>query len=97
MREIMPEKKGNELSKEKTDIVEKESIFITDLDEYLFGQGTHYEIYKKLGAHLTEKDKKKGVYFAVWAPNAEEVSVIGSFNNWNSEVHKMKKREPMGV
>lgn len=93
----MPEKKGNELSKEKTDIVEKESIFITDLDEYLFGQGTHYEIYKKLGAHLTEKDKKKGVYFAVWAPNAEEVSVIGSFNNWNSEVHKMKKREPMGV
>ena len=41
---------------------------ITEFDQYLFSQGTHYEIYKKLGAHLTERDGKEGVYFAVWAP-----------------------------
>ena len=53
-----------------------------ELDQYLFGQATHYDIYKKLGAHPTTQDRKKGVYFAVWAPNAVKVSVIGDFNQW---------------
>ena len=48
----------------------------------MFGQGTHYEIYNKLGAHLMEIDGVKGTYFAVWAPNAVNVSVVGEFNNW---------------
>lgn len=55
-------------------ITEKEKLQpyeIGELDQYLFGQGTHYEIYKKLGAHRVKKDGKDGVYFAVWAPNAE--------------------------
>ena len=50
-----------------------ETMKFTELDQYLFGQGTHYEIYKKLGAHPTVRRGKKGVYFAVWAPNAQEV------------------------
>ena len=58
------------------------SMKFTDLDQYLFGQGTNYEVYKKLGAHPTTYRRKKGVYFAVWAPNAQSVSVIGEFNDW---------------
>ena len=55
---------------------EKEMEF-TQLDQYLFGQGKHYEIYKKLGAHPTSVRRKKGVYFAVCAPNSKIVSVVG--------------------
>ena len=56
---------------------------IGELDHYLFGQGNHYEIYKKLGAHEVTAGKK-GVYFAVWAPHAKSVSVIGEFNGWDA-------------
>ena len=55
---------------------------IGELDQYLFGQGTHYEIYKKMGAHFVKDGKKSGVYFAVWAPHAKSVAVIGEFNGW---------------
>ena len=48
----------------------------TELDQYLFGQGTNYDIYRKLGAHPDTQNRKKGVYFAVWAPNAQAVSVV---------------------
>ena len=73
------------------------SPFITEMDRYLFGSGTHYDIYKKLGAHITEKDGEKGVYFAVWAPNAKSISVIGDFNNWNEEADKMEKTGDVGI
>lgn len=69
----------------------------SELDMYFFGQATHYEIYHKLGAHPTEEKGKEGVYFAVWAPNAAKVSVIGSFNNWQEDVNEMERQEPMGV
>ena len=69
----------------------------TQLDQYLFGQGTHYEIYKKLGAHPTSVKRKKGVYFAVWAPNAKSVSVVGEFNNWDTEANPMQKAGDIGV
>lgn len=65
------------------------------LDMYYLGQGTHYDIYKKLGAHPVKG--KKGVYFAVWAPHAEKVSVIGTFNDWKTDAHEMERLEPMGV
>jgi len=58
-------------------------LFLTEADQYVFAQGCHYEIYEKMGAHLTEVDGKRGVYFAVWAPNAEYVNVVGSFNDWD--------------
>ena len=69
----------------------------TQLDQYLFGQGTHYEIYKKLGAHPTSVKRKKGVYFAVWAPNAKSVSVVGEFNSWDTEANPMQKAGEIGV
>src|SRR5688572_1278696 len=56
---------------------------LTGDDLYLFNEGTHYHLYDKLGAHLIEHNGVRGTYFAVWAPNAERVSVIGSFNGWN--------------
>ncbi len=69
----------------------------SDLDMYLFGQGTHYDIYRKLGAHIATQDGKEGVYFAVWAPHAKSVSVIGSFNGWREDANVMERLAPMGI
>ena len=69
---------------------------IGELDHYLFGQGNHYEIYKKLGAHEVTAGKK-GVYFAVWAPHAKSVSVIGEFNGWDAAADRMERQEPLGI
>ncbi|SHJ38544.1 1,4-alpha-glucan branching protein GlgB [Pseudobutyrivibrio xylanivorans] len=66
----------------------------TDLDGYLFGQGTHYDIYKKLGAHKGKKGKDNGFYFDVWAPHASKVAVIGEFNNWDETRNFMQRVEP---
>jgi 1,4-alpha-glucan branching enzyme len=63
---------------------------ISEFDLYLLAEGTHYRAYEKLGAHLTEKDGKRGVQFAVWAPNARRVSIIGDFNNWNPSTAVMQ-------
>ena len=63
----------------------------TEMDSYLFGQATHYEIYEKLGAHVCKKDGKKGVIFDLWAPHAKQVFVIGQFNDWNETSHEMEK------
>ena len=70
---------------------------IGELDQYLLGQGNHYEIYKKLGAHLVEDGDKKGTYFAVWAPNAQKVSVIGEFNDWDLTANVMERNDPVGI
>jgi 1,4-alpha-glucan branching enzyme len=75
----------------------EERMHFSDLDQYLFGQGTHYDVYKKLGAHPAEQDGQKGIYFAVWAPNAQAVSVIGEFNNWDNEKNPMVKVGSIGV
>ncbi len=64
---------------------------ITELDLHLFAEGNHYRIYEKLGAHITEINGIKGVFFAVWAPNARNVSVLGDFNNWDGRFHQMRK------
>ncbi|MGN0243851.1 MAG: 1,4-alpha-glucan branching protein GlgB [Lachnospiraceae bacterium] len=76
---------------------EKSTPFVTDIDQYLFGQGTHYDIYNKLGAHLITEKGKKGTYFAVWAPHAAAVSVIGDFNDWDGTDYLMKRLEPLGI
>ena len=70
---------------------------IGELDQYLFGNGTHYELYKKMGAHLVTVDGVKGVYFAVWAPHAKSVSVIGEFNEWDLNADMMQRQDPMGI
>jgi 1,4-alpha-glucan branching enzyme len=68
-----------------------------DLDMYLYREGNHFEIYKKLGAHLTEINGHAGVSFAVWAPNAQRVSVVGDFNGWDGRAHPMRKRIESGI
>ena len=76
---------------------EMPSCFVTDMDQYLFGQGNHYDIFRKLGAHTVKHEGKKGVHFAVWAPHAHRVHVIGEFNGWDQESHEMKHLEPLGI
>ena len=71
--------------------------FITEFDQYLFGQGTHYDLYNKLGAHPMAVDGEEGVYFAVWAPNAEAVSLVGNFNEWDENATPMERLEPLGI
>nr|WP_296066875.1 1,4-alpha-glucan branching protein GlgB [uncultured Mediterraneibacter sp.] len=81
----------------KTNAVKKLQPYeIGELDHYLFGQGNHYEIYKKFGAHEVTSGKK-GVYFAVWAPHAKSVSVIGEFNEWDAAADRMERQEPLGI
>ncbi len=66
-----------------------DSIFLTDFDKYLLGEGTHERTYEKMGAHLAELNGESGVHFAVWAPNAREVAIMGDFNDWSADTHKM--------
>ena len=66
---------------------------LTDLDIHLFAEGNHHRIYEKLGAHPTEIDGVKGVYFALWAPNARNVSVLGDFNSWDGRSYQMRRGE----
>src|SRR6185295_10254854 len=68
-----------------------------DIDLHLFGEGRHEEIYKKLGAHVTKLGRKKGVTFAVWAPHAAGVSVVGDFNSWDGSQHQMHMLGNSGV
>lgn len=65
---------------------------LTDHDIYLLKQGNHFRLYEKMGAHVVTVDGVRGVHFAVWAPNAERVSVIGNFNHWRPHVHPLKVR-----
>jgi len=69
---------------------------LTELDQYLLAEGTYDRAYEKLGAHLTERDGNHGVQFAVWAPNAQSVSVVGDFNDWNQKAHPLSS-SPTGV
>ena len=90
------------ITNDKGQIYESEDVYrftstIGDIDEYLFAQGNHREIYKKLGAHLMEMDGVKGVAFAVWAPNAKRVSVVGNFNNWDGRINVMRKHISCGI
>ena len=74
-----------------------EPFEIGELDQYLFGQGNHYEIYEKMGAHKVVYKGKEGVYFAVWAPHARRVAVVGDFNGWDFEADYMERQEPVGI
>ncbi|MDD5126735.1 MAG: 1,4-alpha-glucan branching protein GlgB [Dehalococcoidales bacterium] len=70
---------------------------LTDDDLHLFNEGTHYRLYGKLGAHRMTVDGSPGTYFAVWAPNAKQVSVIGEFNGWNRHSHLLRPRGQSGI
>ncbi|MCQ2060933.1 MAG: 1,4-alpha-glucan branching protein GlgB [Fibrobacter sp.] len=70
---------------------------LSEYDRHLIGSGTHYELYRKLGANLVEHQGFKGVQFAVWAPNAKAVSVVGSFNSWDGRRHQMRMLGSSGI
>ena len=80
--------------KQKTD---DRRVYISEQDAYLFGNGTHYQIYKKLGAHPSVEDGQEGMFFAVWAPDAAQVHVIGTFNGWNEQADEMTKLNDGGI
>ncbi len=74
-----------------------DTTLLTEDDIYLFNQGNHFRLYEKLGAHIGEVKGIKGTFFAVWAPDAEEVSVIGDFNGWQRSVHLLRTRGGSGI
>ena len=80
-------------SKEK----QNNSPHFSDLDQYLFGHATHYDLYKKMGAHPGKMDGQDGVWFTVWAPNAVAIFVIGEWNGWDEQANPMKKVADMGI
>ena len=71
--------------------------FITEVDRYLFNNGRHYEIFEKMGAHPKKYKGKSGMYFAVWAPHAEQIGVVGDFNSWNPEANPMQPLADSGI
>ena len=70
---------------------------LSEYDRYLIGSGTHYELYRKLGANIVEHQGFKGIHFAVWAPNAQSVSVVGNFNSWDGRRHQMRMLGASGI
>ena len=85
-----------------TDVWEEEDAYafgpvLGDMDEYLLGEGTHGHIWRALGAHVVGYGGAWGVHFALWAPNASRVSVVGGFNNWDGRRHVMRRRGATGV
>ncbi|PWJ59094.1 1,4-alpha-glucan branching enzyme [Dyadobacter jejuensis] len=89
--ETIGEKNGLEGKRHYLGPVEKVSRF-SDFDIHLFRQGKHYKLYEKLGSHVMEHNGVVGTYFAVWAPNASSIAVIGNFNGWNKEQHALSPR-----
>ena len=70
---------------------------LSEFDLYLMGEGRHYDTYEKLGAHIRTVDGIAGVHYAVWAPSARRVSVVGDFNGWDGRVHPMRARGSSGI
>ena len=78
--------------------LEYDSItLLTDDDLFLFNQGSHFRLYEKLGAHLLGQEGSAGAYFAVWAPDAEQVFAIGDFNGWDKTSHPLRSRGQSGI
>ncbi|MFP4163413.1 MAG: 1,4-alpha-glucan branching protein GlgB [Chitinispirillaceae bacterium] len=80
------------LTTRKVEKVQSGVTLLTDYDIYLFREGNHFRLFEKLGAHVMTVDKVKGTYFAVWAPNAKTVSMVGDFNSWDPESHPLNAR-----
>ena len=67
------------------------------MDDYYIAEGSHLRLFDKLGAHLLNHEGASGVHFAVWAPNARRVSVVGDFNDWDGRRHSMRHRKDTGI
>jgi 1,4-alpha-glucan branching enzyme len=84
--------RGEKEEKKEKPVKRDTFSLLTEFDVYLFKSGKHFKLYEKLGAHPAEHNGEKGIYFAVWAPNAKKVSVIGDFNQWKAEQHSLTPR-----
>jgi 1,4-alpha-glucan branching enzyme len=94
----MVERKGKKAKQtEEVQTVSYDVTLFSDDDLHLFNEGSHYRLYEKLGAHLTSVGGVEGTYFAVWAPNARQVSVIGNFNDWNKSSHQLRAKGQSGI
>ncbi len=80
-----------------TEIGEQSDTILSDWDLHLFNEGSHHKLYEKLGSHIMEREGRTGTNFAVWAPNAREVSVVGDFNSWDKETHRLSPRGESGI
>src|SRR5687768_8065617 len=89
--------KGRALAGATSPPPESFSPTLGEIDLHLFGEGTHERIYDKLGAHVITHEGVKGVAFAVWAPSADKVSVVGNFNSWNGGRHTMRRLGGSGI
>ncbi|MCF8079834.1 MAG: 1,4-alpha-glucan branching protein GlgB [Desulfobacterales bacterium] len=88
---------AHEAAEESRPTVHAGTRLLTGDDLYLFNEGNHFRLYEKLGAHPMSHRDRQGIHFGVWAPNAEQVSVIGEFNGWNKETHRLYPREDSGI
>ncbi|HEX6227191.1 MAG TPA: 1,4-alpha-glucan branching protein GlgB, partial [Chryseolinea sp.] len=79
-------------SSKSNDSISEGFSLLTEFDIYLFKSGKHYKLYEKLGAHVIQTPERKGTYFAVWAPNAKAISVLGNFNHWQDKQHRLNPR-----
>src|SRR5437763_3770883 len=70
---------------------------LSDWDYHLFNEGSHHRLWDKLGSHQIERDGVVGTMFAVWAPNASAVSVVGDWNGWDTRSHPLETRGPSGI
>jgi 1,4-alpha-glucan branching enzyme len=81
----------------QTEAVHHDVSLLTDDDLHLFNEGSHFRLYEKLGSHLFTREGVEGTYFAVWAPDAEKVSVVGDFNGWDTSSHLLQPRAQSGI
>jgi 1,4-alpha-glucan branching enzyme len=93
----MTRKKEPQTSLSSPGGVSYEVTLLSDDDLYLFNEGSHYRLYEKLGAHPVSAGGKPGTYFAVWAPDARQISVVGDFNGWNNTSHLLRPRGQSGI
>jgi 1,4-alpha-glucan branching enzyme len=94
----MTESKDKKINQaEEVQAVSNDMTLLSDNDLHLFNEGTHYRLYEKLGAHPITSEGTEGTYFAVWAPNARQVSVIGDFNGWDKTSHLLRPRGQSGI
>ncbi|MCF0145282.1 MAG: 1,4-alpha-glucan branching protein GlgB, partial [Eubacterium sp.] len=97
---VKPAEKKTQKTRSKTEekpVPISQDPHFGELDQYLFGHATHYELYRKMGAHIVEVDGVKGTWFTVWAPDAVAVYIVGDFNEWNEQEHPMRKSADMGI
>jgi 1,4-alpha-glucan branching enzyme len=96
-KKMKNQSKQGQRSKAKKETAPSESVILTGDDIYLFNEGSHFRLYRKLGAHPMTVEGQEGSYFAVWAPDARQVFVLGDFNGWDKTSHPLSSHGQSGI